>query len=283
MLKAAMVDHHLNNWHADTFLKLLRGPLADEGVEVLAAWESNPAGDDWCAKNGARRADSIEDAIRDADAVFLLAPDNIDVHLQFAEVVLPAGKPTLIDKFLAPNLSDAQKIVALAETHNTPIFSASALRYAVELEAAMPDFESMPPTEGRFTGMGTWTVYGVHTVAMALRVFGPGVKRVIDTGTPTAHTVTLDYGNNRRAVVDVREAANGYEALGWTFTAKTGDKYRGAHVVDHEGFYMNLMRRTCAFFKSGKPDMPVSEAPATVAVLESAAKSHAAGGAWVDV
>src|SRR5689334_15132357 len=106
MLRVGMVDHHLNNWHADTFLKLLRGPLADEQVEVVAAWESDPIGDDWCAKNGVRRADSIEDAIGGTDAVLLLAPDNIDVHLKLAEAVLPAGKPTLIDKFLAPNVEE---------------------------------------------------------------------------------------------------------------------------------------------------------------------------------
>lgn len=283
MLKVAMVDHHLNNWHADTFVRLLRGPLASEEVEVVAAWESDPTGEDWCAKTGIRRADSIEDALSGVDAVMLLAPDNIDAHLMLAEQVLPAGKPTLIDKFLAPTSAEARQIALLAEKHGAPILSSSALRYSVELDALMPQYEAEPPSAGLFTGMGTWKIYGVHTTALALRVFGPGVKRVINTGAATACTVTLDYGGDRRAVVDVREASNGYEALGWAFTAKVGDNYVGARVTDHEGFYLNLMLRTCAFLKSENPDMPVSEALATVAVLESAERSLASGGVWVDL
>jgi predicted dehydrogenase len=282
MLKVAMVDHHLNNWHADTFVRLLRGPLAGEEVEVVAAWESDPIGEDWCAKTGVRRADSIQDAIGGVDAVMLLAPDNIDAHLKLAREVLPAGMPTLIDKFLAPTVAEAREIAALAEKHGAPLLSASGLRYAVELDAVMEQYRAEPPAAGLFTGMGTWKIYGIHTLTMALRVFGPDVKRVINTGTATASTVTLDYGDDRRAVVDVREAANGYEALGWTFNAKVGDNYVGGRVTDFEGFYLNLMRQTCAFFKSGgTSDMDAAEALANVAVLEAGEQSLASGGVWV--
>jgi predicted dehydrogenase len=284
MLKVAMVDHHLNNWHADTFLRLLRGPLAGEEVEVVSAWESDRMGEDWCAKNGVRRADSIPDAIGGVDAVMLLAPDNIDVHLKLAREVLPAGRPTLVDKFLAPNVAEAREIAALAEKHGVPILSASGLRYAVEMDALMDQYRAERPSAGLFTGMGTWKIYGIHTLTMALRVFGPDVKRVLNSGTATASTVTLDYGNDRRAVVDVREAANGYEALGWTFNAKVGDNYVGGRVTDFDGFYLNLMRQCCAFFKSGgKADMDVAEALANVAVLEAGERSLAAGGVWVDL
>lgn len=281
MLKVGMVDHHLNNWHADTFLRLLRGPLASEEVEIVAAWESDPIGDDWCAKNGVRRADSPEDAIQGTDAVLLLGPDNIDTHLSLAKAVLPYGKPTLIDKFLAPTLTEAQEILALGRQHNTPLFSSSSLRYSVELDALMPEYQSSPVTAGHFTGMGVWSGYGVHTLALALRVMGPDVKRVADTGVPSARTVTLDYGDGRRGVVDVREAQNGYEALGWTFAGKVGDRYVGAKVADYDGFYTNLMRRTAVFFKTQTVDMPIEEALAVVAILEAADRSQGLDGGWV--
>jgi predicted dehydrogenase len=281
MLKVGMVDHHLNNWHADTFLRLLRGPLASEEVEIVAAWESDPIGEDWCEKNGVRRADSPEEAIRGMDAILLLAPDNIDRHFALAKAVLPFGKPTLIDKFLAPTLSEAQEIVALGKQYNTPLFSASSLRYAVELDSLMPEYQSSPITAGHFTGMGVWSGYGVHTLALALRVMGPDVQRVADTGLATDRTVTLDYGDGRRGVVDVREAQNGYEALGWTFTGKVGERYVGAKVADYDGFYTNLMRRTAGFFKTHTVDMPVEEALAVVAILEAADRSQNADGDWV--
>lgn len=283
MLKVGVVDHHLNNWHADTFLRLLRGPLAEEGLEIVSAWESNPTGDDWCAKNGVRRADSPEDAVRDADVIMLLAPDNIEDHLALAKIVLPFGKPTFIDKFLAPTLSEAKEIVALAESHGAPILSSSSLRYSVELEAALPEIGTEPVREARFIGIGKWMGYGVHTLAMALRVMGPDIKRLIDTGTSTARTVTLDYDDGRRAVLDVRHAKNEYEHIGWSFDVRVGDRYVGAKVEDHSGFYANLMRATASFFKSGKTEMSVQEALATVAALEAAERSLAAGGEWISL
>jgi predicted dehydrogenase len=281
MLKVGVVDHHLNNWHADTFLRLLRGPLAGEGVEIAAAWESNPTGEDWCVKNGVRRADSPEDAARGADAVMLLAPDNVEDHLKLASLVLPFGKPTLVDKFLAPTVAEAREIAALARRYGAPLFSSSALRYAVELEAAMPEISAGTVTEILASGLSTWHLYGVHTLAMALRIMGHEVKRLIDTGTPTARTVTLDYGAGRRAVVDVRRAANEWDVFGWSFAARVGDRYVAAKIADYDGFYANLMRRACAFFQTGESDMPVEEALAVVGVLEGADRSQQTGGAWV--
>src|SRR5262249_38181269 len=142
MLRIAFIDHHLNNYHADKFLSLLRGHLSDENAEVVSAWESNPTGGDWCEKNGIPRAASIQDAVQLADGVMLLAPDNVEDHLALAATVLPFGKPTFIDKFLAPTVAGAQSIVELAKQHDARIFSASSLRYAVELEAKLPELQS---------------------------------------------------------------------------------------------------------------------------------------------
>jgi hypothetical protein len=58
-MKLGFVDHHLANYHADVFLKLLRSTYADRGVELIA-YESDPAsGDDWCDRNQVRRAASM--------------------------------------------------------------------------------------------------------------------------------------------------------------------------------------------------------------------------------
>src|SRR5205085_8186047 len=133
-------------------------------------------------------------------------------------------------------------------------------------------------TAGHVRGMGVWSGYGVHPRALALRVMGPDVRRIADTGTAMDRTVTLDYGGGRRAVVDVRDAVNGYESLGWTFTAKVGDRYVGAKVADYDGFYTNLMRRTAGFFKTSSVDMPLEEALAVVAILEAADRSQETDG-----
>lgn len=282
MIKVAFIDHHLKNWHADTFVRLLRGPLVDEGLEVVSAWESDPAGEeDWCSKQNVRRASSIEEAVREADAVMVLAPDNVEEHPRLCATVLPFGKPTLIDKFLAPSYDEAREIVDLAARHRTPIFSSSSLRYAVELEAAMPELQAGTVTEGLFTGMGKWAGYGVHTLSMALRVMGCDVKRVIDTGTLSGRSVTLDYGDGRRATLDVRHAANEWDHFGWSFAGKVGERYVGAKIADFDGFYANLMRRAAAFFRTGKSDMDIEESVWTVRLLRGADASQELGGEWV--
>jgi predicted dehydrogenase len=283
MLKVGVVDHHLNNYHADTFLRLLRGPLAGEEVEIVVAWESNPTGEDWCKKHNVRRAATIEEAVKDVDAVMLLAPDNIEEHPKLAKTVLPFGKPTLIDKFLAPTTAEAKEIAELSKRHGAPIFSSSSLRYAVELEAALPVMKRENVTDTLVRGLSQWDDYGVHTLAMALRILGHDVRRLIDTGTKTARVVTLDYRDGKRAVVDVRTAVNEWQTLGWSFAARVGDHYVAETIKDFDGFYTNLMRRAASFFKLGRSDMPVEEALMVVAILEGANRSLKTGGEWVSL
>lgn len=282
-MRIAFIDHHLNNYHADKFLSLLRGPLSDLGADVSAAWESDPRGDDWCAKNGVPRAGSIAEAVGSADAAIVLAPDDIPDHLKLCREVLPFGKPTAIDKALSFSVADAREIVALAERHGAPITSSSGLAFAVELEALLDEIEG-EPAEVWVTGMGEWRNYGLHTLAMALRVMGAGIERLADTGTPSSRMVTLDYGGGRRAFVTVRAADDMWSLFPWTVGIRTSaEKYRSAAVADFDGFYANLMRRNVEFFRTGEGGFPAERATALVSVLERADESLAAGGAWVAV
>jgi predicted dehydrogenase len=283
MLKIALIDHHLNNYHADTFIKLLRGPLADEEAEIVAAWESDPAGEkDWCAANGVKRAATLDAAVQSADAVLLLAPDNIDAHPALAASVLPAGKPVFLDKLLAVNTADAQTIAADAKRHGSPIFSASGLRFATELAPLRQELGDNPVDEMTARGMGRWEHYGVHTLSLALAIMGHGVRRLIDTGTPTARTVTLDYGEGRRAVVDVRAAVNQGELFGWSVAARgAGDRYHSATITDYSGFYAGLLRAALQFFRTGASEVSVEEMLTTAAVLETAVRSQEQQGVWL--
>ncbi len=280
-MKIGFVDHHLNNYHANKFLTLLRGPLADLGAEVTSAWESDPTGEDWCAKNGIARAESAAAVARGSDAVIVLAPDNIDAHLSLCRQVLPAGKPTMVDKFLAPTLAEARLIVDDAERHGVRLLSASGLRFAVELGTALSGGEGRP-AEAFARGMGEWAGYGVHTLALLFALLGPGVRRLIDTGRDGSACLTLDWGD-RRGWVEVRSAENQWEAFPWQFGFRREQRYVTETVKEFDGFYANLMRETVAFFQTGESAVSTAEMVETVAVLEAAARSRAAGGEWVEL
>lgn len=282
-MNIAFIDHHLNNYHANKFLDLLHGPLAEYGLKVSVAFETHPEGEDWCVKNGIQRAASIEEAVALADAVLVLAPDNIETHSEFAKQVLPLGKPTMFDKLLANTREEALEIADLAKQHSVPIFSASSLRYAVELEAVLPGSGEVGQADMFARGMGALNHYGIHTLSLVLRGMGFGVKRLIDTGTASTRNITLDYGNGRRAVLNLFDAANAWEHFTWSFALREGDKYHVATLADFDGFYANLMRRTARFFLNGETDLTVENMVETVSILQGANESLAAGGEWIEL
>ncbi len=280
MLRIGFVDHHLNNFHANTFLKLLHTDLASEQVRVVSAWESHPTGEDWCEKNGVERKGSIAEVIQSVDALMVLAPDNLADHLALCEQVLPAGKPTFIDKLLSPSLSDAQQIVQMAKRYGTPITCSSALRFAVELEAMRPNLVGTV-SEAFARGMGEWMGYGVHTVALITGLMGTGATRVADTGTPASRTLAIDYVDGRRAFVEVRDCENMWNVFPWVFGAKVGNTYHVETVKDYNGFYRNLMAMAVNFFKTGQSPVSPEEALEIVRILDAANRSQQADGAWV--
>ncbi|MCS7308739.1 MAG: Gfo/Idh/MocA family oxidoreductase [Armatimonadetes bacterium] len=282
MLRVGFIDHHLDNFHANTFLRLLHEELTAEGVRVVAAWESHPVGGDWCAKHGVERKSSIAEVVEAVDALMVLAPDNLADHLALCEQVLPAGKPTFIDKLLSPRLSDAQQILEAAQRYGTSVTCSSALRFAVELEALRPQLDSMP-VEAFARGMGEWMGYGVHTIALVIGLMGTGVTRVADVGTPSSRFLAMEYADGRRATVEVRDCENMWNVFSWTFGAKVGNIYYVETVKDYNGFYLNLMKMVVRFFKTGESPVSLQEALEIVRLLEASNRSQQAGGAWVSL
>ncbi len=280
MHRIGFIDHHLNNFHANTFIKLLHEDLASEEVRVVAAWESHPAGEDWCQQHGVERKATIADVVASVDSVMVLAPDNLADHLALCQQVLPAGKPTFIDKLLSPSLDDAHQIVEIARQAGTPIMSSSALRFAVELEAMRPHLTDTI-TESFARGMGEWMGYGVHTLALVAGLMGTGAARVVDVGTPQSRIVAVDYADGRRATVEVRDCENMWNVFPWVFGAKVGNTYHVDTVKDYTGFYRNLMAEAVKFFKTGESVVSPEEALEIVAILNAANRSQQAGGAWV--
>lgn len=267
-MKIAFLDHHLDNWHAKVFLGLLR----ERGHEVTA-YETDPIEGDWCAANGVVRAASVDEAVDASDAVMVLAPDDIEAHLDLCLAAIPSGKPMWVDKLLAPNLDEAYRILRAAEYHSTPVTAASSLRHAVELEEVLQG----PVKEGFFAGYGTWGRYGVHTVAMALRAMGGGVRRIINVGTPTIPNVALEWKDGRRATLVVADA--GGAASPWRFILRQGEATVHGTVTQFDEFYRRQLDSTLATFES-RASMDWDEMLDTVRILERAPR---ATGGWTDL
>ncbi|MDE2125639.1 MAG: Gfo/Idh/MocA family oxidoreductase [Armatimonadetes bacterium] len=278
-VRIAFIDHHLHNWHADTFLKQMRSGTAGSGGEVAAAWEIDSGDGDWCRDNEVPRASSIEEAVSMADAVMCLAPDNIEDHARLCRQIAPFGKPMFVDKYLAPTLAEAREIVELAQQNGAPLLCSSALRYAAELTEAL-ELADGPPDEMFVRGMGKWQGYGIHSVSPIVRGMGGGAMRLADTGTPESRLIALDYGG-RRATIEVHDCENGYELFSWQFGIRRGRQFRTGEVRKYDAFYANQLEAVVRFFQTHEPDMPVVDALAVVAILEAADQSQSKDGAWV--
>lgn len=281
MIRVGFLDHHLRNYHADVFLSLLRGVAGAGHVEVVGAFETDPApGGDWCAENGVTRFASAAELVDASEAVIVLAPDNIATHLALGRTAYESGKPVFVDKYLSTLLADARAIVALCAKHKTPLMSSSALRFAAEVEEVAAKLQTAPDTVFA-RGFGNWHGYGVHTIAPAIRLFGPKVKRLVDTGAGPVRLVTLDDGHGRRATIEVRDAENRQEATPWQVGALSNGRYEFATITRFAEFYENLMRAVVRFFETRLSPVSVDEQLLTCAIEEAADASLAAGSAWV--
>ena len=83
---------------------------------------------------GVEVIDDLQAMIQQVDAVLLETNDGRP-HLEQVIPVLKARKPVFIDKPVAGSLADAIAIYELAKHYNTPVFSASSLRFAAAAQA----------------------------------------------------------------------------------------------------------------------------------------------------
>ena len=282
-MKVGFIDHHLNNYHANKFLGILKDGLAGEVVEVVAAYESHPEGEDWCQKNNIPRAKSAAEVVEKSDAIIVLAPDNVEAHRELSKEALASKKPVLIDKALASSVDDARAIIAAAKESGTPIMSSSSLRFSVELEQLL-NLVGEGPYEGIFSrGFGKWRGYAVHTVQPVLRLLGGRVRRVIDTGQGVNHMITVENDKGNRAYIDIRMCENQYEATPWQIGILHHGNYEVITIKQFDEFYVNLMKNALKFFKSGQSPVPVEEMLDEVLLEVAADSSFNNGGQWVDV
>ena len=287
-MKIAFLDYDLNHSHATGFLKHIRELPSDQKMEVACAWEMKPTDADWCTAQGVKKAGSLEEAVAAVDAVMILAPDNIDEHLQLFQktaAALKQPKPVYIDKYLHTKLSGAREIVALAKRKQIPIASGSALRFAPDLEKALPEMQNVITCT--VSGYGPLWNYAIHTVSLGMRILGSGVTRVIDTGTNEEARITAEFGQ-RKLFAHVVMSENSYQIFPWSFSAFCpSDKAECGFICVagkvNGGFFENLIRTTCEFLRTGKSSMTTAEMLDTVAVLELAEQSRKAGGVWMAV
>ena len=183
----------------------------------------------------------------------LIADDCTSKHYRHADPLWKAGKPIFIDKPLAGTIEEAEAVVAKAEKHRVPIFSASGLQFTREIDEARPAIKKLGKVMCAVAPNPNELVfYGIHALAMLWQLYGPGIESVQNIGEGNVDLVKYRWRDGRIGVQVGLEGGS----PGWKLTV-FGEKGRlDIPTGDADAFYFNVMTRFVEMVKTGKQPLP---------------------------
>lgn len=222
----------------------------------------------WAAQGAEERARALmkdfdipflaptpEDMLGKVDAVLVLSRSGA-IHLPLARPFLQAGLPTFVDKPFADTIADAEEMFRLAEEHNAPLFSSSALRFASELVPLRTSVKENDDIWGGCSfGPGNYspesTRYAIHSIEGIISLVGTRVDSVLNIGTQQNQMVRLNYADGKTVAVITGNSCPSYDFIVW------GETWREtASVKNHYHFYRRTMEAFMDMIKTGCPPIP---------------------------
>ena len=266
--RIGFVDYKLENFHANVFLKAFRNQLKDRGAIVAGCMAlEEDEGRAWAKKNDVPYFDDPAALNAAVDCYMVLAPSNPEKHLELCQRVFQFGKPTYVDKTFAPDLATAQTIFDLADKHNVPVQTTSALRYTnVQAHAKGREVRHV----AAWGGGSSFEEYAIHPVEMAISVMGPRATALMRRGDATYSQLLINFDGDRTATVHV------YATPGTPFAAAVTDG-KGTKLIEVETskLFVDAAGAILDFFEAGKPNIDRAESLAVRRILDAAAKPEA--------
>lgn len=258
------------------------------GARVVAGWpgdsEMMPERIDGYARQlqsyGVELVDRPEELLGKIDAVMIESQQGAR-HLERARPFLEAGLPTFVDKPFAGSLAQADAFIALAQQHNAPLMSCSALRYAPEVQAALDKRDAFGPIlsadvwgpAALHLGNPGLLHYGIHNVEMLYALMGPGCREVRDHGSDEGQITTGLWPNGQIGMA--RGLRTGQYGFGFTVHYEKG---HDSALVAGGAYYTALLKAIVGLFETGEPPFPLAETREIMAFIDAAARSNARGG-----
>ncbi len=213
-----------------------------------------------------------EDMIGEVDGV-IITDDCTMQHQRRAIPFIEAGIPAFIDKPLSPDIEEAEKIVALAKKHNTPIMSCSALRYAKETEDLREGRDSIGEILTGFSICREWqgslVFYGIHALELLYSVIGGGIESVENAGRKGEDILILKYRDGRQFIVSSYEGISPLFQVGLYGT-------EGSRVItakDAGYFYAEMLRKFVEMVETGREPFPPEETLEIISTLVKGEKT----------
>ena len=92
MISIGFVDYYLSEWHANNYPAWIAEAAAASGEEykIAYAWaefDKSPVDgittDEWCARYGAQKCNTLDELCELSDVIVILAPSNPETHLGY--------------------------------------------------------------------------------------------------------------------------------------------------------------------------------------------------------
>jgi predicted dehydrogenase len=279
----------LDTSHAVEFPRLMQAPDCPaeqkvEGMRVIRCLRFETPFQDRAGLDARQRqleqwgipvTESFDEAVRDCDAI-LVAVNDPARHLEFFRECAGIGKPVFLDKPLADTFANGELILEEAQRRGTRFFSASSLRFVLQLEEACravprPGACAVYGPLGRAPAGSSIIWYGVHAFEMLQRALGTGARSVTAVRDAKGAVVTVSYEDGRRGVVELTEGSRIYGG-----TLRTDAEAR-PFVVDTGTPYLGLISQIAAFFQGGAPPVPVEATREIMAMLDASERSARSG------
>lgn len=283
MKKIGFIDYYMDEWHANNYPAWIAERAKQLGLdwEVAFAWAEidKPDGmttDEWCAAQGVQRVATIEQLIELSDAIIVLSPDNPEHHERLADLPLQSGKPVYVDKTFAPDLATAKRIFKHAEAGKTPLFSTSALRYALEIQEHAAKHEADLIEYLAVSGPGRYSNYAVHQFEMIVVLMGTKFKRIKSLSTENARHFIIELADGRQGSFLQMKSAP-FQAI---IQLKNGE---GSIIAQCSNMFEQLMDAILQFFENGNPPVQPEETLAVIALIEAGQRALEHHDEWIDV
>lgn len=285
----------LDTSHVEVFASIFNDPahpLHLDGARITAAFPGGspdfPASADRVPgfteklrdRHGVAMLDSPRAVAEAVDAVLLTSVDG-RVHLAQFTQIADLRRPTFIDKPLATTSADARAIAREAAARDTPVFSASSLRFAADLRAALGETEAGAIIGADFAGPMALQAtqpgffwYGIHTAEMVFTTLGPGCVGVRAVMTEHHEIAIGRWRDGRLGVVRGNRCGNG-------LFCGTVHRERGSRWVSSAvgaPAYLGLARAIDAFVRGGEPPVALEDSIELIRFLEAANESRAQDG-----
>jgi hypothetical protein len=217
----------------------------------------------------------LSDIGEDCDALLLEAADGRK-HLELFTTLLTWKKPIFIDKPLAIGYEAAKEMIQLAERHNVPIMSSSALRYSSVLQEQLRHIDQsqvtkvsvkcplmIVPTQSRYY----W--YGIHGVEMLYAILGRGCGTIDVRKEEGLEIISSTWGNGILGEVNLsHDTAQPFEVVIHTAHGETVISLsEEAHQVP---YYASLIENIMLFMQQKKSPISNEEMLEVIWFIEQA-------------